>query len=882
MGSHTLLRERLRGAAEVLILALACLSPWAIGAVDAWAQLIFEGGLVLLAALGLFTAERSNWARRLFCLPSMTLAALALLALLQALPLPDAVVRTIAPATQLWRSGLAPGVPQRVQGDDGPPVAPPASTLSHDPEASLCTAAQLASYWILFQCVLGLGRGHGPLRRFGLATVANASLMTLFAIAQALAWGGKIYGIRPVTERSGWLTGGPFVCHNHLAAYLNLAFGLALGFLLATLQEFPHPRSRRKGRGSSSRRFAPGKSLWAGYAAGLIFAGVVASHSRGGFLALLISTALTIFILRPNSVRIGPSLGFMLAVTALFLIATGTASPFQRLASVADPTNPEYGGVAGRIEGWGVALRAWRAFPIWGTGLGSFPAATAPFYRAQFGSFYFSHAENEYVQMLTEGGIVGLLLALLTLLGIALMARRARDAAPTSRERALVLGASMAVLSLSIQCLSDFPMHIPGVAITAVVVAAHLCRLGLEAGAREADAGASTPRAGPVLVGLAMVGLGVAIVFLGLRLARAEALVTGVGLPYPGSLMVTVDPERRSDDELNRARAALEEALRSRPNWAEGHLRLGAVLLGLYSNLAERWLGEFHDAKSPAALAILSDPSWLHGVVHSASAEEMAKLGGVLDQEPVRTYLVPATRRFLEARRCSPDLALPHARLATLDYLVERGEPTSAHAGRALRLTGYDHFVLVLAGQAAAQVRDLDLAARCWQKALVVHKAGWKEIAVAANMVMTPEQILRTVVPRGSSYPFLFADQVYTAPEWREARERFLRAALERLPGDDDLGPTRRLWLEGQIRARLGDRGRARKLMTDALIDEPDHPDWREEFIDWLVTWGDVEEASRQARIGLTLHPDHPGIQRALRSALDAFAKGDTKAARAN
>jgi hypothetical protein len=51
-------------------------------------------------------------------------------------------------------------------------------------------------------------------------------------------------------------------------------------------------------------------------------------------------------------------------------------------------------------------------------------------------------------------------------------------------------------------------------------------------------------------------------------------------------------------------------------------------------------------------------------------------------------------------------------------------------------------------------------------------------------------------------------------------------------------------------------------------------PEWREEFIDWLVHWGDVEEASRQARIGLTLHPDHPGIQRALQSALDAYARG--------
>jgi tetratricopeptide (TPR) repeat protein len=376
-----------------------------------------------------------------------------------------------------------------------------------------------------------------------------------------------------------------------------------------------------------------------------------------------------------------------------------------------------------------------------------------------------------------------------------------------------------------------------------------------------------------------MVGLGVAIVMHGLVLARAEALVRSVGLPFPGSLMPTVSAGAASNAELNRLRSALEAALRLRPNWAEGHLRLGSVLLGLYSNLAAELVGTFQAEKDPSATAILTDPVLLHGVVHSASAESLAALGGVLDHEPVRTYLVPATRCFLEARRCSPDLGLTHARLAELDYLVERGEPTSVHAGRALNRTGYDYSVLILAGQAAAQANDLELAARCWRKALALHEEGWRSIAAAASEVMTPEQILQNVLPPGARFPLLVADGLYDAPEWDSERERFLQAALERLPQQANVSPSERVWLEAQIRARLGQRDSARKLMHDAVTTEPDRPAWRAEYIDRLLEWGDAEEAVRQARIGLALHAKDITVQEAAKAALAAYARGHEPAA---
>jgi tetratricopeptide (TPR) repeat protein len=478
---------------------------------------------------------------------------------------------------------------------------------------------------------------------------------------------------------------------------------------------------------------------------------------------------------------------------------------------------------------------------------------------------------------LTEGGLVGIALALLAAAAIARLGRRALDAGSRVRERTLVLGALCSGLALLLQCLSDFPLHVPGVGISAVVIAAHLCRLGLEAGVPTVSASTEVRRArlGPLLSGLGMAALSGVLVVAGLRLARAEALVRSVGLPYPGHLMPTVDSARGSAAELRRTRDALQAALRLRPDWAEGHLRLGAVLFGLYSNLAQQWVEQLQDEKDSETTAILTDPLWFHRVVHSASPADLAEAGGVLGQEPVREFLVPAARCFVEARRCSPGLPLSHARLAELDYLLGGGQTTSVSAARALRLSGYDHLVLILAGQAAAQAGDVDLAARCWRKALALHQEEWGEIATAAASIMTPQEILEKVLPPGARLPILVADVLYAADEQRTVRETFLKASAARAAGDPTLSPAERLWVEGQARARLGERDPARKLMADALIADPSHPEWREELIDQLVAWGDTAEATRQGRIGLTLYPDNPGIQRALQAALDNYARGN-------
>ena len=275
----------------------------------------------------------------------------------------------------------------------------------------------------------------------------------------------------------------------------------------------------------------------------------------------------------------------------------------------------------------------------------------------------------------------------------------------------------------------------------------------------------------------------------------------------------------------------------------------------------------------PARLEVMADPLWLHNVVHTAGAEELDSAGGVLSQGPVVSYLVPAARSFLEARRCCPVWGLPHAELASLDYLLAGGEPTSVHARRALRLAGTDGSTLAVAAAAAAQGGDLDLAARCWRKLLETDQENWRTVADRAGAVLPPEKILDRVIPAGR-FALWFADRLYASPESKPVRDRFLRAAVERLPHDQDIPKADRLSYEAQALARLDEIEPATSRMTEALGLEPFRSDWRKELVEWLIGCKRPQEAHDTALVGLRLTPGDPTARRAVELSVEALAGG--------
>jgi tetratricopeptide (TPR) repeat protein len=860
-----------RRATEAVVLGMAVAAPWAFGAVDAWAQLGLYGAAVVLAVLAPFAAWGGSRAQRcLTCVPSLGLAGLVVLALVQSAPLSRAALQRIDPAGLRLRDSLLPRGPVGVEGEAGPTVKLPPLTISEDPDATFRTAMQLAAAWVLLQAVLGLGGETAPLRRFAIATACNAAGVAVYSIVQALTWNGRILGIREVAVplSAGWSTGGPFVCHSHMAAYCNIGIGCALGLIAGDWLGEPSRRNPR--RWDASR-------LWPAYIAAVCAAGVVTSHSRGALMALVAATIVTAALLgRKGAVQLALGAGVVLTIAGLFLAAVGSTSPFARILTIADPGARGY---ALRLEIWRAALEAWRAHPLVGTGLGSFSVATAPYFGTDHGMFP-SHAEDEYVQVLCEGGVLGLGLALIALAGVVRLGLKALAAAGTVQSKGLVLGALFGASALVFQLVSDFTLHIPGVALTVVVLFGHLCRLGL--GARsgvDRSTLLTLPLAG--LRALVMIALAVLACWQGAQFARAEYLVRSVNLPWPGSQMPAAALPDYSEEELVAMRRALEQAVRVRPNWVEGHWRLGNTLLGLYRASTKKVLeaaavadasGTEADQGQQDSYAGMEDPIWLHRIVHTAETGPAAMAKDLLEFEPVRTYLMPAARSYLEARRCCPEQALSHLRLGMLDFLLVPSEPSAVHAERALKQAGPHADLLLQIGRIAAQAGDRTLAARSWRRALEVREELWPLVADAAGVELRPEQILAEVLPPGARFPVLFIDRIYATPEDQAPRDLFLKAALEQLPRDAELDEANRMWVEGQVRARLDQRAQARKLMEEAIRKEPLNSEWRREIVYWLIFWGDPQEAHNQARTGIQLDPQHKGLQLAYRHSVDSLA----------
>jgi len=875
---------------EAILLTLVVVAPWLYGSVEAWAQLPIFAGVAAITIFGLADASgaRSPW-RSLRPAPSLALLGLALLAGFQALPWSEGLFDWVAPQRAALREALLPESPERLLGDPDDPVPLAKPTISLIPEHSAHAAGGFLTAWLIYLAVQRF-KGFGSYRRFATVAVANAAALTIFSVIQGLTWNGRVYWMResPFSKEQWAFTGGPFVYHGPLAAYLNLGLGLAIGFLLGAARN-----------GSKNVR------TWSLYGTGLLAFGVVFSQSRGGMVAMAAATVLIAALARIwKRGRGGATIALgAVGLAAVFLLALGSAFPSYRIASILDTAGHGY---QARLSLWNDALKAWTASPIWGAGFGTFEAAVSPDLSVDR-SLVFKRAENEYLDVLIEGGLVGLGLLGVLIGSVAWRAGRAWRTTLEGTDAMLVLGGIFGLTALAIHSLVDFSPHIPGLGLTALVLAAHLCRLGAPAAEREAVSETVASRKSPksrsrrlAATGegsAAPAGLGMAIQAVlilpalgvlgqGWTLARSELALSGSNVPLADPLTRPNRPrgENATYDRLDRDRQALERALDHRPAWAAGHLRLALTHLGLYEAMARQWIAEVSESleanELEAASPTLSDPLWLHDTMHSEQAQALST-EELLAQEPVRRHLIPAARSFLEARRRSPVLAHTHGWLAGLDYLIVGQPDGSVYLERALRLAGPDSALLMMLARLAVQIEEIDLATTCWRRALEVNPDNWDEIATLAPLVpIEPERLLTDVLPSDSGELALrFAEHFAEDPEHASAVPRFAQAALDRLPVDASGDEAERLERQARALALLDRRDEAIETIEIALGLAPNRVDWRRETVAWLVDWGRFDEAIRQARIGLTLAPGDRELTQLQDQAAEQLAQGSSDSA---
>jgi O-antigen ligase len=350
---------------------------------------------------------------------------------------------------------------------------------SVDPHATLRQALKLLAVAAFFLICWNTYRTRGQAQRALWTMIAIGTVLAVFGIVQRVTWNGHLYWVGPDVPGSAF---GPFVNRTHFAGLMVIVVPVALAFVLASHRREArrqyrwHPTWRDRLREWNSR---DGSATKLTVFLVLVMGGAaLVSGSRGGVLALLAAlAALVLGSLAGQRTWSGWAARLAFA-TALIVLAGAWISSDILYGTVARLAE-EVGRPAEspRLQIWSDALALWHSAPILGTGLATFGVAF-PRFRTIEAPVTFTHAESDWVQLLTDTGLLGLGLALTAVLSLALaLTRRYRDASAKAG-RLFSLASLVALLGSVVQGVGNYNLPVMSSLIYLGLALALVVRLG--------------------------------------------------------------------------------------------------------------------------------------------------------------------------------------------------------------------------------------------------------------------------------------------------------------------------------------------------------------------------------------------------------------------
>jgi O-antigen ligase len=420
----------------LIICVSIVLSTLAYGTVHYWSLAVFQAGaalLIVLWAVDAWASRRLRLSRNALQWP---LVGLILVGLVQLLPFGhDAGGGIISLAT--------------------------VRSLSLDPYATRLAIVQITALLIYFAATLAFTDGPIRLRLIVRTIVIFGFLLAILGLIQSFTSPTKLLWLRELKESTPF---GPFINRHHFAGYMELTLGLPLGMLFS-------------GGVERDKRF-----IYV-FAAGLMAVALVMTNSRGGILSLVAEIVFLVGMtgfrrgrrskdegdgksaIKGAAVRAGLGLALILSIFAGVVMLGGepVLNRFMGTVSSADPTT-------GRAHFWRVTLDIIRDYPLLGTGLGSFGLAFTR-YDTRSGFLRVEQAHNDYLQVLSDAGVVGALLGLFFVVTLFRLGLK-RTSSEDRFRRGVAVGALAGCFAVLVHSFFDFTLHTTSNALLFLVVAA--------------------------------------------------------------------------------------------------------------------------------------------------------------------------------------------------------------------------------------------------------------------------------------------------------------------------------------------------------------------------------------------------------------------------
>jgi O-antigen ligase len=432
------IRHTLASRFAFLIVCLAIiLSALAYGTVHYWALALFFLGAVTILVLWLIDSWSIGSFRISRNVLQLPLLAMFLLGVFQLLPLRH---------------------PENV----GTHSVPLVSSLSFDPYSTRFILVQVAALLIYFAAVLVFTDTPKRLRLLVRTIIVFGFFLAIFGLTQSFTSPDKVYWIRDMPQSQAF---GPFINRHHFAGYMELALALPLGLVFTGAIE-------------KEKKF-----IYL-FAAGLMAVALIMTNSRGGIISLVAEVLFLVAFMglghrhkkkhesedhkpriRSAAVKAGLALALIVAMFGGVVLLGGEDALTRIVGSVNtdDPTT-------GRAHFWSVTIDMIKSHPVIGTGLGAFGVVYTA-YDSRNGTYRLEQVHNDYLQVLSDGGIVGALIGLFFVVSLFRMGFTRRDSRDDFR-RGVATGALAGCFAVLIHSFFDFTLHTPANALLFLVLAA--------------------------------------------------------------------------------------------------------------------------------------------------------------------------------------------------------------------------------------------------------------------------------------------------------------------------------------------------------------------------------------------------------------------------
>lgn len=365
------------------------------------------------------------------------------------------------PLLGLFVLGLVQLLPLRHPNNIGTPSIPLVSSLSYDPYSTRLILIQVVALLIYFAATLVFVDTPKRLRLLVRTITIFGFFLAIFGLTQSFTSPNKLYWVRELAQSQPF---GPFVNRHHFAGYMELALALPLGLVFS---------------GSVEKE----KKFIYLFAAGLMAIALIMTNSRGGIISLIAEILFLVATMglqrrhqkrkygektqriKSAAIKAGLALGLVLSLFGgvVLLGGEGVLRRFVGSVNTDDPTT-------GRAHFWAVTLDIIKTHPLIGTGLGAFSVVYTG-YDSSNGIYRLEQVHNDYLQVLSDGGIVGAVLGLFFVVSLIRLGFARRESGDDFR-RGVATGALAGCFAVLLHSFFDFTLHTTSNALLFLVLAA--------------------------------------------------------------------------------------------------------------------------------------------------------------------------------------------------------------------------------------------------------------------------------------------------------------------------------------------------------------------------------------------------------------------------